>query len=284
MSSPEEKRAMNRYMTLKISLVIFAGLALCSGGAAVADSNPYQAIITRNVFGLKDPPPPTKVVEPAKPSLKLTLTGIITLGKARALMTAPPAQPRPGEQPKGQQSFILAEGERDGEVEVVSIDPALGKVALKVGGESMTIGFEDNSRSKGGPVGIPLAPMATFSGAIPTQRSLMPAIPQSQPVELAQATQTGEADATASAAAMQPQAQTASALQQTAAPGSQAAGTDNPYARRAIQHAAADPSLGAAQIRRPFPTRSQRGRGFAAYQVLPTPDPAAEAPAQPAAQ
>jgi hypothetical protein len=266
---------------MQTSLILLAGLAFCGGAAGTTDGRPYQAIVTRNVFGLKDPPPPPSVVEPVKPPPNLILTGITTFGKTRALLKASPAPPKPGEQPKGEQSFILGEGERQGDVQVVSINPALGKVTLNIGGESVTIGFEDNSRSKGRPVGVPAAPLPGFAGALPPQQFPVAGIPQSQPAQLAQPVQ---AVAMASVAAVQPEGQTGLALAQTAGPDFQAAGNENPYARRAIQHPGFDPTPGAVQTRRPFPTRSLQGRGPAAYRALATPGPDAEAPAPPAPQ
>jgi hypothetical protein len=260
-------------MTVKTNLILFGGFVLWGVATTMADSNPYQAIVTRNVFGLKEPPPPPQIVEPAKPAPKLTLTGIITIGKTRALMTALPAQPKPGEQPKGPQSFVLAEGERDGEVEVVSIDPALGKVTLKLGDESVTIGFPEYSRSQGGSMGNSPASLPSLSSTLPPQR-----FPLAQPTQVAQVanlTPAGEA---------QPEVQTAAAFPQSVAPALPVSGSANPYVRgRAIQHPAADPSLGNAQIRTPFATRSLR-RGSAAMQTLQAPEPTPEAPAEPAAQ
>ena len=95
--------------------------------------NPYLENITnRNVFSLKPIPPPPDPAELNKPKpSKITLTGIMTiLGKKQALMKAPPLPPsKPGEQPK-EQSYILAEGQRDGEVEVLQIDEKEGTVKI----------------------------------------------------------------------------------------------------------------------------------------------------------
>jgi hypothetical protein len=137
-------------MKARISLLILASIGFCCGAAAATSDNPYLPIVTRNVFALKAPPPPPPPVEPARPALKVTLSGISTmLGKKQALMKAPPAQPKAGDQLKGAQSFVLAEGERQGDVEVISIDAELGKVTIKVGGEVVTIGFEDPLSSNG---------------------------------------------------------------------------------------------------------------------------------------
>src|SRR5438105_438102 len=113
---------------------IALGLAWCvPANAIVADSaNPYQGIVDRNVFGLKPPPPPPKAPEADKPQPpKITLTGVTTiLGNKRALMTATlPA--KPGEQAKPQ-SFILTEGQHEGEIEVLEIDEKIAGGTVKI--------------------------------------------------------------------------------------------------------------------------------------------------------
>ena len=105
--------------------------------------NPYQGIVDRNVFGLKPPPPPPDPEAVKPPPSKMFLTGITTiLGNKRALMkTTPPA--KPGE-PAKEQSFMLGEGQRDGEIEVVQIDEIAGKVKIKAFGSETTLDFENN--------------------------------------------------------------------------------------------------------------------------------------------
>ncbi|HXP61667.1 MAG TPA: hypothetical protein VN829_14320 [Dongiaceae bacterium] len=103
---------------------ILYSLALGAGAqAAVNDSqtNPYQPIVARNVFGLKPPPPPASTEPPKPPPPKITLTGIFTvLGPKKAILKAT-LPPKPGE-PAKEQTFTLAEGEREGEIEVLKID------------------------------------------------------------------------------------------------------------------------------------------------------------------
>ncbi len=147
---------------------ILGGLALCAAtnvALAAPSDNPYQGILTRNVFALH-PLPKQGPPEPPKPKpSKITLTGIMTiLGKNQALMKAPPRPPaKPGDQPK-EQSYILAEGERDGEIEVVHIDAERGTVKIINAGTVETLTFEENgiqlaSAAPAGPV-RPLLPVA----------------------------------------------------------------------------------------------------------------------------
>ena len=98
---------------------LLGSLAFCAG-AMTPDSlrNPYQGIIDRNVFGLRTPPPPpTNNPEANKPPPpKITLTGIITgfTGNKRALMKVQ-VPPKPGS-PANEQSLIMTEGQREGDV------------------------------------------------------------------------------------------------------------------------------------------------------------------------
>src|ERR1043165_40176 len=91
---------------------------------AEAKPNPYLSIVDRNPFGLKPPPPPpdpTPVV-PVVPPATVVLTGITSLfgpTSKRALLEI--TEQEPGK-PASVKKPILREGERDGAIEVVSID------------------------------------------------------------------------------------------------------------------------------------------------------------------
>jgi hypothetical protein len=102
---------------------------------ALADipANPYEAITTRNPFGLKPPPDP-KLLEPPPtpaPPLQLadvTLTGMTSIfANKRALFEIIPAPGKPAVK------AILGEGERIESVEVVAIDLDKNEVTIKNG-------------------------------------------------------------------------------------------------------------------------------------------------------
>jgi len=121
-------------------------LALCAQtNAIVTDSsgNPYHGIVERNVFALKPLPPPVDpkdlIKKPDAP--KITLTGITTiLHKKQVLMNVQmPAKPP---EPAKQQSFIITEGQRDGDIEVLEIDEKVGSVRLNNFGTPMTLTME----------------------------------------------------------------------------------------------------------------------------------------------
>jgi hypothetical protein len=146
-----------------------------SANAITADTaeNPYQSIVDRNVFSLKPPPPPADPSEANKPqALKITLTGITTiLGNKRVLMKTAPPPGKPGEAPKTEQSYILTEGQREGEIEVISIDEKAGSVKVSNAGTVQTLTFEKDGAklpatpapaapAPGGPAPIPGLPVA----------------------------------------------------------------------------------------------------------------------------
>jgi len=134
----------------KTLVCALGALSICAVAAPNVNEpseNPYQAIVERNVFSLRDPPPPPKPEEVKPPPPKLTLTGITTLlGRKMVLLKAPPAPGpvKPGEPPKTEQFFTLAEGQQDGELEIVNIDEKAGVVNVKYGGVPASLNFADN--------------------------------------------------------------------------------------------------------------------------------------------
>jgi hypothetical protein len=126
-------------------VLLFVSSLLCCGGAyaIVGDNsgNPYQGIVDRNVFGLKPPPPPPPTEPPLPPAPKVTITGITTiLGNKRVLLEV--AIPAKGTEPAQKKSYILTEGQRDGDIEVLQIDEKTGDVKLNDFGTVMTLNIE----------------------------------------------------------------------------------------------------------------------------------------------
>jgi hypothetical protein len=161
------------------------GLALCvattAGTAAAADS-PYQGIVERNVFGLKPPPPPPNPEDNKPPPPKIMLTGITTiLGNKRALLKFTPP-PKPGD-PAKEQAYTLAEGEREGGLEVLEIDEKAGTVKVNNYGTVATLDFETNgikTPTAAAPPGVPppIRPGMPMPGAgVPGMGTPMPQRP-----------------------------------------------------------------------------------------------------------
>jgi hypothetical protein len=130
----------------KMLSLLAGSLAFCEPASAVttdSPSNPYQTIVDRNVFSLKPPPPPPGPEENKPKPVKITLTGITTiLGNKRVLMKAPAPPGKPGETPKPEISYILTEGQRDGDVEVLEINDKTGDVKLNNAGTIVTLNIE----------------------------------------------------------------------------------------------------------------------------------------------
>jgi hypothetical protein len=141
--------------------------------AVQSAGSPYQGIVDRNVFGLKPPPNPEDSKPPPPPPPSIKLQGITTiLGNKRALMKI--MMPgRPGVKAE-EQSFILAEGQRDGEIEVLEIDDKAGTVKVNNFGTITNLNFKNNgvvianTPAPGMPVpGMPGAPPGVGGGGIP---------------------------------------------------------------------------------------------------------------------
>lgn len=121
--------------------------------------NPYQPIVERNAFGLKDPPPPpsTDAKEETKPPPNVKLTGISNLFQKRALLeiteqgTAKPGQPASGTV----QRAILLETEGAFGVEVLSIDMEKSIVRIRNNGAESDLTFEAPKLSGGPAPGTP---------------------------------------------------------------------------------------------------------------------------------
>jgi hypothetical protein len=129
-----------------------------------ASANPYQAIVERNVFGLKPPPPPPDPESQKPPMPKITLTGISTLlGNKRAFLKTPAPPAKPGEPPKSEQFYMLTEGQRDGEMEVIEIDEKAGAVKVKYAGTIVPLDFVNNGAKLVNP-----PPVVPGPGGIPS--------------------------------------------------------------------------------------------------------------------
>src|SRR5882724_3443258 len=117
-----------------------------------ADSNPYLAIIGHNAFGLVPTPPP--VDQDAKtPPPEITLNGITTIfGDKRALFKVRT------QSPVNEKSCMLSEGQRDGDIELLSVDVKKNSITVNNQGVIQTIPicrtpvvlFMANASMKGG--------------------------------------------------------------------------------------------------------------------------------------
>jgi len=96
--------------------------APATADAPAVPDGPYASIVVRNMFALV-PIPPAVPAEPVNvdPPPKLTPNGIMTIfGRDQCLFKAT-KKPQPGQQAKDD-AYVLAEGERQDDIEVVKID------------------------------------------------------------------------------------------------------------------------------------------------------------------
>src|ERR1051325_7412793 len=135
---------------------------LASAGRVCAigeTENPYHAIVDRNVFDLKAPPPPitNPPTAPPLPPANVKLTGMSTiLGKPFALFKVQEPN-QPGKPPNKEEDYMLRAGERKGTLELMEINYAEKKVKISLDGAVSTIGFAkiDLPSGPGAPSGVP---------------------------------------------------------------------------------------------------------------------------------
>ncbi len=154
-----------------LRLAVCLSVAFCAlPRPAGAESNPYGAIVERNVFDLKPPPPPPGANAATNtPPPNVRLTGITTiLGPKRALFMVKDAD-SPGKQANKEQSVILGEGEREGVLEVLEINEKTGTVKIRNDGNFSVLAFE-NTKLPSAPAGGPGA----GPGGMPKLPSFVP--------------------------------------------------------------------------------------------------------------
>ncbi len=151
-----------------------------NGAARDAAGSPYQPIIARNVFGLRSPPPPPSPEANKPPPPKIFLQGITTFGGVKRALLKTQMPPKPGEKPTGDQSFILAEGQRDGDIEVLEIkaDGEASYVKVNDFGTITNLTFENNGiKGAPGAVPVPGRPPITTVMAVPGHMPGAPRVP-----------------------------------------------------------------------------------------------------------
>jgi hypothetical protein len=114
---------------VKSALCLAGGLAFNAGllaDDAVSPDNPYAAVVARNIFGLN--PPTVETPATAEPPAKITPNGIMSIFGHLQVLFKVSGQATPGK--PGDQSYILAEGQRQDDIEVVQIDQKAGIVTF----------------------------------------------------------------------------------------------------------------------------------------------------------
>jgi hypothetical protein len=116
-----------------ILFCLAGGLALHANlraGDIVLVDNPYAPVVARNIFGLNPPPPFTPPPADDANLPKISPNGIMSIfGQLQVLFKVSSAA-RSG-QPTKEESYILSEGQRQDDIEVVKIDEKAGSVTFK---------------------------------------------------------------------------------------------------------------------------------------------------------
>jgi len=142
--------------------------ATCTVPLTAEESNPYLTIASRNPFGLKEPPPPPPIDTPVEtappaPAQTIKLTGITSLfDKHKALLEV--TEPTGGAAPR---KLVLSEGERDGDLEVVSIDFVKDIVVVKTSKGTTNVTFSTVEQA----AAAPAVPRVPSRGGRPDPRS-----------------------------------------------------------------------------------------------------------------
>ena len=115
----------------KITICLLGGLVLTMGvraDDAVLPGDPYAIVVARNIFGLNPPPPP-----------KITPNGIMTIFGQLQVLFKVAGTPKPGGAPPADEPYILSEGQRQDDIEVVKIDEKNSIVTFNNHGETQTL-------------------------------------------------------------------------------------------------------------------------------------------------
>lgn len=132
--------------TSRIAICLAGGLTLSVGLRAddvVLPANPYTQIIARNIFDLNPPPPPVDPnLKSADPLPKIIPNGTMTIFGVRQVLFHALFKGRPGK-PDANQSYILAEGQRQDDIEVVKIDDKAGLITFDNHGDTEELPLAD---------------------------------------------------------------------------------------------------------------------------------------------
>jgi hypothetical protein len=124
--------------------VLLSGMGTRAFATLTSAEHPYQAIKARNAFGLIPPAPAPPPVDETPTPPKIFLQGFTTVLDVKQALFKVQMPARPGEPNRGERSFVLGEGRRDGELEVIQIDEKAGRVKVRNFGTIMVIDFENN--------------------------------------------------------------------------------------------------------------------------------------------
>jgi hypothetical protein len=128
-----------RTMACLLGLLVFGSAA--NTLRAASSQNPYGGIVQRNVFDVKPPAPIPLVEAPPTPQMPdIWLNGLTDiLGKKQVMMKV-----RFPSKPPKEESYILTEGQREGDIEILAIDVKAGTVKVKIFDQIRELSLEVN--------------------------------------------------------------------------------------------------------------------------------------------
>lgn len=125
-------------LTASLSAVAFKAQAVVNQ----PDHSVYESIAHRNVFDLHGPPQKAESQPDIPPPTKIRLTGITTiLGDKRALLMVQEPTVH-GKPPEKEESVILSEGQRQGGIQLLEVNPTAGTVKLENDGKVSIVALE----------------------------------------------------------------------------------------------------------------------------------------------
>jgi hypothetical protein len=148
-------------------LAVLVAASSASSTASADDTNPFSVIVERNPFALRPPPepPPAEPPKAPEPPANIELTGIsIFEGVKKVYLNV---KSKDGKTTEGK---TFKEGEKQDQIEVLSIDPVAGAVRLRNAGKDGLLTFKDN----GAQVPVGAAPKPTLPVPVPGIRPGLP--------------------------------------------------------------------------------------------------------------
>jgi hypothetical protein len=155
----------------KLVVWLLAGFAMACEGATQANNSasstdgPYRAIVDRNVFDLRAVPVAPVVADTAGPPPNVKFIGVMRItDRVQGVFSV--QDPTPGKQPV---SYILAEDQRQGTLEVKSINLDGKSARVQIGESTVVLKLEDPK--------APTGPAPAAAGALaagPGQRTFVP--------------------------------------------------------------------------------------------------------------
>jgi len=135
-----------------LATALLGGMCQFASASESASSSRYDLIPRRNVFKLKEPPQPEPVAPTNPPLAKVNLVGISSMNRKLAFLKLAGAS-KPGNA-SVEQSLMLGEGQRDGDIEVLEINERAGLVRIKQGAETLDLSFEKDGLKSNPPANV----------------------------------------------------------------------------------------------------------------------------------